>query len=38
MCSTVKGRGGGCIAYAETNPLPGALPSRLQTGVRRARR
>ncbi|MDG6078043.1 SPOR domain-containing protein [Erythrobacter litoralis] len=25
MCSTVKGKGGGCIAYAASNPLPGAL-------------
>ena len=25
MCSTVKGKGGGCIAYAQNNPLPGAL-------------
>ena len=38
MCSTVKGKGGGCIAYATDNPLPGAMPSRVQTGVRRARR
>ncbi|MBX7539875.1 tetratricopeptide repeat protein [Qipengyuania sphaerica] len=25
MCSSVKGKGGGCIAYAQSNPLPGAL-------------
>lgn len=25
LCSTVKGKGGGCIAYASKNPLPGAL-------------
>ena len=25
MCSSVKGKGGGCIAYAQNNPLPGAL-------------
>lgn len=25
MCSNVKGKGGGCIAYAQSNPLPGAL-------------
>ncbi|MBX7533080.1 SPOR domain-containing protein [Qipengyuania sp. 1XM1-15A] len=25
MCSSVKGKGGGCIAYAQDNPLPGAL-------------
>ena len=28
MCSSVKGRGGGCIAYAASRPLPGALPAR----------
>ncbi|WP_324828325.1 SPOR domain-containing protein [Qipengyuania zhejiangensis] len=25
MCRTVKGAGGGCIAYASSSPLPGAL-------------
>ena len=25
MCSTVKGKGGGCIAYASSNPLPGHM-------------
>lgn len=25
MCRTVKGKGGGCIAYASSRPLPGAL-------------
>ena len=25
MCSSVKGKGGDCIAYAQNNPLPGAL-------------
>lgn len=25
MCSSVKGKGGGCIAYAQNNPLPGEL-------------
>ena len=25
LCSTVKGKGGGCIAYASGNPLPGHL-------------
>ena len=25
LCSSVKGKGGGCIAYAQSNPLPGAL-------------
>lgn len=34
MCSTVKARGEGCIAWAEGRPLPGAV----DTGVRMARR
>lgn len=34
MCSTVKSRGEGCIAWAEGRPLPGAV----DTGVRMARR
>ncbi|WP_374408964.1 SPOR domain-containing protein [Pelagerythrobacter sp.] len=34
MCSTVKARGEGCIAWAEGRPLPGAI----DTGVRMARR
>ena len=25
LCSAVKGKGGGCIAYASSNPLPGVL-------------
>ena len=25
MCATVKGKGGGCIAYASARPLPGAI-------------
>ena len=25
MCSSVKGKGGGCIAYASSSPLPGAI-------------
>lgn len=25
ICSTVKGKGGGCLAYASTRPLPGHL-------------
>ena len=25
MCSSVKRKGGGCIAYASSNPLPGAI-------------
>jgi Flp pilus assembly protein TadD len=36
MCSNVKGRGFGCIAYAEGRPLPGALPG--SSGPMRARR
>lgn len=38
MCSSVKGRGGACIAYAESRPLPGALPSSRGSGPMRARR
>jgi len=34
MCSTVKARGYGCIAYAAKRPLPGAI----DTGARMARR
>ena len=34
MCSTVKARGFGCIAYAAASPLPGAIDA----GVRMARR
>lgn len=38
MCSSVKSRGNGCLAYAETNPLPGVLPSRERgSGPLRAR-
>ena len=36
-CSRVKGRGGGCFAFAAGHPLPGALPSR-GTGELLARR
>ena len=25
MCRTVKGKGGSCIAYASSRPLPGAI-------------
>ena len=25
LCSNVKGKGGSCIAYAQSNPLPGAI-------------
>lgn len=28
MCSAIRNRGGGCIAYAADRPLPGALPAR----------
>jgi len=38
MCSNVKGRGYGCIAYAESRPLPGALPQAAGSGPMRARR
>lgn len=38
MCSNVKGRGGACIAYAETRPMPGALPGSRGSGPMRARR
>ena len=34
MCGRVKSSGGGCFAYAEGRPLPGAV----DTGVRLARR
>ena len=34
MCSTVKGQGHGCFAWAEGRPMPGAV----DTGVRMARR
>lgn len=39
MCSAVATRGGdGCISWAANAPLPGALPSRREDGVRLARR
>lgn len=38
LCSNVRGRGAGCIAYSADRPLPGALPSRGSSGVRTARR
>ncbi|MED5544602.1 MAG: SPOR domain-containing protein [Pseudomonadota bacterium] len=37
MCAAVKNRGGGCFAYAETRPLPGALLARNSSGPRYAR-
>lgn len=38
MCSTVKTRGGGCIAYSASHPLPGALPANTSSGQMLARR
>ncbi|NYH96369.1 SPOR domain-containing protein [Novosphingobium marinum] len=38
LCSDVKRRGGGCIAYAADRPLPGALPSRGDNAPRMAAR
>lgn len=39
MCSAIDARGGdGCISWAANAPLPGALPSRREDGVRLARR
>ncbi len=37
LCRSVKGRGGGCIAYASSRPLPGAIDV-VDTGVRVAAR
>ena len=34
LCSSVKGKGGGCIAYAQSNPLPGALDSNVMVAAR----
>ena len=34
LCSSVKGKGGGCIAYAQSNPLPGALESNVMVASR----
>ncbi|MBX7527589.1 SPOR domain-containing protein [Qipengyuania vesicularis] len=34
MCSSVKGKGGGCIAYAQSNPLPGQLDSVVRVAAR----
>lgn len=34
MCSVVKGKGGGCIAYAASNPLPGALNENVRVAAR----
>jgi len=38
LCSSVKGRGGACIAYAAERPLPGAVSPGGASGVRKARR
>jgi Flp pilus assembly protein TadD len=38
MCSKVKARGGGCIAYSLGRPLPGAIPGHGHTGPLMARR
>lgn len=38
MCSSVKGRGGSCIAYSESRPLPGVQPNQMASGPMRARR
>lgn len=38
MCSSVKRSGYGCFAYAETSPLPGALPARARNGAMLASR
>ena len=38
MCSSVKVRGGGCIAYSDARPLPGALPGARAGAPLRARR
>ncbi len=38
LCSTVRTRGGGCLAYSASRTLPGALPVGGQGGVLMARR
>jgi Flp pilus assembly protein TadD len=38
LCSTVKTRGGACIAYANYRPLPGVSPLRGKAGQQVARR
>ena len=38
LCSSVKGRGEGCIAYSADRPLPGAVTSNTRGGKMRARR
>ena len=38
VCSKVKTRGGGCIAYSASRTLPGVLPARGKSGIAMARR
>jgi len=38
LCSNVRGRGAGCIAYSVNRPLPGAVPAHGSAAVRTARR
>ncbi|MBT0666794.1 tetratricopeptide repeat protein [Novosphingobium profundi] len=38
MCSTVKSRGNGCLAYADGRELPGAVPAMRGSAALRARR
>jgi Flp pilus assembly protein TadD len=38
MCSTLRTRGGACIAYSTYRPLPGAVPARGNGGPMMARR
>lgn len=38
ICSSVKGQGGACFAYAASRPVPGALPAGGVAGPMRARR
>lgn len=38
LCSTVKGRGGACFAYAATNPPPSNVPARGTAAPQMARR
>lgn len=38
LCSSVRSRGGACIAYAATSPIPGAVPAHGNGGRMLARR
>jgi hypothetical protein len=38
LCSTVRGRGGACFAYASARPWPGTVPALGQGGAMKARR